>query len=202
MSQQVQELIDKIKNEGVQAADQKAKEIEAGAKASAQKTIAAAEAQAKHIIADARVQAQKTHESTEMALKQAARDMLLALKKEIEGVLEKVISRQVKEALSPQQLSDILGGIVKASVKANLADNDIEVTLSAGDLKKLKDGFIAKLQKEIKQPMTFRTSDGISSGFTISFDEGKSCFDFTDTSLVEYLGTYLNTQVAALLNEG
>ena len=200
MSQQVQELIDKIKNEGVQAADQKAKEIEACAKASVQKTVAAAEAQAKHISADARAQAQKTHESTEMALKQSARDMLLALKKEIEGVLEKVILRQVKEALSPQQLSDIIGGIVKASVKANLADNDIEVTLSAGDLKELKDGFIAKLQKEIKQPMTFKTSDGISSGFTISFDEGKSCFDFTDASLVEYLGAYLNTQVAALLN--
>lgn len=201
MSQHVQELIDKIKIEGVQAADQKAKEIEDNAKASAQKVIADAQARAQHIIADAQTQAQKTHESTEMALKQSARDTLLALKKEIEGVLRKVISKQIKDSLSPEQLSDIIGQIVKGSVKANLADNDIEVTLNAGDLKKLKDGFAAKLQKEIKQPITFKTNDGISSGFTISFDEGKSCFDFSEASLSEYISSYLNTQIASLLKK-
>ena len=201
MSQHVQELIDKIKTEGLQAADQKAKEIEDNARANAQKIIADAHAQAQHIIADARAQAQKTHESTEMALKQSARDTLLALKKEIEGVLRKVISKQIKDSLSPEQLSDIIGEIIKGSVKSNLVDNDIEITLNADDLEKLKDGFIAKLQKEIKQPMTFKSSDGISSGFTISFDEGKSCFDFSEASLIEYLGSYLNAQVASLLKE-
>ena len=200
MSQHVQELIDKIKTEGLQAADQKAKEIEDSAQANAQKIIADAQIQARHIIADAQAQAQKTHGSTEMALKQSARDTLLALKKEIEGVLRKVISRQVKDSLSPEQLSDIVGEVVKGSVQAGLVDNDIEVILNSDDLKKLKDGFIAKLQKEIKQPMTFKSSDGMSSGFTISFDEGKSCFDFSDESLVEYLSSYLNAQVAALLN--
>ena len=200
MSQHVQEIIDKIKTEGVQAADQKAKEIEDNARANAQKIIADAQVQTRHIIADAQAQAQKTHGSTEMALKQSARDTLLALKKEIEGVLRKVISRQVKDSLSPEQLSDIVGEVVKGSVQAGLVDNDIEVILNSDDLKKLKDGFIAKLQKEIKQPMTFKSSDGMSSGFTISFDEGKSCFDFSDESLVEYLSSYLNAQVAALLN--
>ena len=199
MSQHVQELIDKIKTEGVQAADQRAKEIEDNAQTDAQRIIADAQVQAKRIIADAQAQAQRTHESTEMALKQLARDILLALKKEIEGVLQKVISMKVKDSLSPERLSEIIGEVIRGSVKANLADNDIEVILSAGDIEKLKDGFIAKLQKEIKQPITFKSSDGISSGFTISFDEGKSCFDFSDESLIEYLSSYLNTQVASLL---
>ncbi|MCK5013621.1 MAG: hypothetical protein KAS66_07365 [Candidatus Omnitrophica bacterium] len=200
MVQHVQELIDKIKTEGVQAADQKAKEIEGAAETSARKIVAEAKAQAEHIVVEAKTQVLKIQDSTEMALKQSARDTLLALKKEIEGVLQKVISKQIKDSLSSQQLAEIIGEIVKGSVKANLVDNDIEVTLNAEDLKKLKEGFIAKLQKEIKQPVTFRSSDGISSGFTISFDEGKSCFDFSDASLVEYLSLYLNTQVAALLD--
>ena len=135
-----------------------------------------------------------------MALKQAARDTLLALRKEIEGVLQKVIAKEIKGALSPEQLAGIISEIVKGSVKANLAESNIEVMVSVADLKTLEDGFAAKLQKEIKQPVTFKSADGISTGFTIGFDEGKSCFDFTDASLVEYLGTYLNTQVAALLN--
>ena len=200
MSQHVQELIDKIKIEGLQAADQKAKEVEDSAKALAQRIIADAEVKAKHIVADAEAKAQATRESTEMALKQAARDTLLALRKEIEGVLQKVIAKELKGALSPEQLAGIVSEIVKGSVKANLAESNIEVTVSAADLKTFEDGFAAKLQKEIKQPVTFKSADGISTGFTISFDEGKSCFDFTDASLVEYLGTYLNTQVAALLN--
>ena len=200
MSQHVQELIDKIKTEGLQAADQKAKEVEDSAKAGVQRIIADAEVKAKHIVADAEAKAQATRESTEMALKQAARDTLLALRKEIEGVLQKVIAKETKGALSPEQLAGIISEIVKGSVKANLAESNIEVTVSAADLKTLEDGFAAKIQKEIKQPVTFKSADGISTGFTISFDEGKSCFDFTEASLVEYLGTYLNTQVAALLN--
>ncbi|MBN1870093.1 MAG: hypothetical protein JW847_05930 [Candidatus Omnitrophica bacterium] len=199
MSQRVQELIDKIKAEGVEAAGQKAKEIEDNAKASAQKLIAEAHAKARHIVADAEAQARKTRESTEMALTQSARDTLLALRKEIESVLQKIISRQVKEALSCEQLSAMICEIVRECAKADLAEKNIEVVLSESDLKKLKEGFIAKLQKEIKQPLIFKSADGISSGFTISFDDGRSCFDFSDASLIEYLGAYLNAQVAGLL---
>jgi V/A-type H+-transporting ATPase subunit E len=201
MSQQVQELIDKIKAEGVQAADQKAKEIEGAARATAQKMITDAKTQAKHIIADAQAQAQRTHESTEMALKQSARDTLLALRKEIEGVLQKVISKEIKDSLTPEHLVTIIAEIIKKSVEANLAENEIEITLNAKDLDKLKDGFMAKLQKAVKQPIRFKSSDNIASGFTISFDEGKSCFDFSNAALVEYLSTYLNAQVASLLKE-
>ncbi len=197
MSQQVQELIDKIKNEGVQAADQKAQEIEAQAQASAKKIMADAEAQAKQIVAGAETKAQKTKESTEMALKQSARDTLLALRKEIEGVLQKIVAKETKTALSPEQLAEILKEVIKASA----SDSAVEVTLSASDSKKIKEGFMAKLQKGIKEPIAFKSSDGITSGFTISFDEGKSCFDFSDASLTAYLGSYLNEQVASLLSE-
>ena len=200
MSQQVQELIDKIKAEGIQAADQKAKEIEESATATAQKMVTDAQAKAKQIIAGAETQAQKARESTEMALKQSARDTLLSLRKEIEGTLQKVIAKEIKDALSSDHLAGIISETIKNSVKANLEDGNIEVTLNAKDLDKLKDGFIAKLQKEIKQPIKFKSSDNIASGFTISFDEGKSCFDFSDASLITYLGSYLNAQVASLFN--
>jgi V/A-type H+-transporting ATPase subunit E len=196
MSQQIQELIDKIKSEGVQAADKKAKEIENAAQTNARKTIADAQNQAKHIIADAQSQAQRTKESTEMALKQVARDTLLALRKEIESALQKVVAAEIKDSLSAEQLADILKEIIKRST----VENAVEVVVSPEDLQKMKAGLIAKLQKEIKQPVTFRSNDGIRSGFTISFDEGKSRFDFTDASLVAYLSSHLNAHVASLLN--
>ncbi|HQP10056.1 MAG TPA: hypothetical protein PKV41_01580 [Candidatus Omnitrophota bacterium] len=196
MSQQIQELIDKIKSEGVQAADKKAREIETAAQAAAKKMIADAQDRAKHIIADAQAQAQRTKDSTEMALKQSARDTLLALRKEIEGALQKVVAKEIKDALSAEQMADILKEIIKKSS----GESPVEVALNPADLQKIKAGLLAKLQKEIKQTITFRSNDGIRSGFTISFDEGKSRFDFTDESLIAYLSSYLNAQVAALLN--
>jgi len=201
MSQQVQELIEKIKTEGVQAADQKAKEIEGNAKTIAQKVAGDAQTLAQKIIADANAQALKIQESTQMALKQAARDTLLSLRKEIEAVLQKVVSRQVSDALSPEHLAGIIGEVIKKSVESNMAENDILVVLNPKDLNKLKDGFIAALQKEIKKPIKFQSNNDTAGGFTISYDEGKSCFDFSNDSLTEYFSAYLNTQVAALINE-
>ena len=118
MSQHVQELIDKIKTEGVQAAEGKAKEIEDRAKVTAEKIVADAKARAEHIIKEAGAEVERTRTSTESALKQSARDTLLALKKEIEGTLQKVVAKEVKGALSADELAriravfDHLGGPV------------------------------------------------------------------------------------------
>ena len=201
MPQQVQELIDKIKIEGVQAADEKAKKIEEKAQTDAQKVITDANGRAKQIIADANAQAKRIQESAQIALKQAARDTLLALRGEIENVLGKVISAQVSDALSPDQLADILGEVIKKFVDAKLAEGDILVSLNSKDLAKLNDGFLAKLQKQIKNSIKLQSRDDLAKGFTISFDEGKSHFDFSDASLAEYLSTYLNTQLAALIQD-
>ena len=57
------------------------------------------------------------------------------------------------------------------------------------------------LKKKVKEPIVFKTSDEISKGFTISFDGGKSSFDFTDESLAQYLGRFLNSQVAQLVKD-
>ena len=66
MSQQVQELIDKIKQDGIQQADQKAKEIEGQAQAKAQQIINEAENKAEQLIASAKEEIKKMEESTQI----------------------------------------------------------------------------------------------------------------------------------------
>ena len=75
------------------------------------------------------------------------------------------------------------------------------MTCSAADLKKLKEGFIGKLKEKIKQPIVFQSQEDINAGFTISFDKGQTRFDFSDQSLAQYLGGYLNNEVAAILKD-
>ena len=196
MSQQVQELIDKIKSEGVEAAQKRAQEIETQAHTKAQQILSEAKAKAERMIADSREEISKLQESTQMALKQSARDTLLSLKKEIEKILKRIIEKEIADSLTPEALCDILSEVVKDSLTQG---ETVHITLNPYDFKKLEAGFAAKLQKQIKKPIKFQSSEEIGRGFTISYDAGKSSFDFTDKSLAEYLSTFLNSQTAALL---
>lgn len=200
MSQHVQELIDKIKNEGVQAADQKAKEIEDQANKKAEEILANANREAEQIIVNAKEEVKKMQESTHMALRQSSRDTLLSLRKEIENTLHKIINNEVSDALTSDTLAEIIAAVAKGQSDGKSSD-DIIVSLNNKDQEKLKSGFMSKLQKQVKQSIKIQSSDDIGKGFTISFDSGKSSFDFTDESLAEYLGTFLNAQVADLVGE-
>ncbi len=201
MSQQVQELIDKIKSEGIQAAEKKAGEIESQAKDKADRIINDAKKQGEQFIASAQADIKKMKESTIVALQQASRDTLLNLRKEIQGILHNILTAQVRETMTPEQLSQILEAVIKNYLSHSTAKAEIAVTLSHHDLKILRDGFIKKLQDHLKHPIKFHASAEISKGFTISFDSGKSSFDFTDESLVEYLANYLNPDVSDIVKK-
>ena len=199
MTQQVQELINKIKTEGIQEAENKAQAMEEHARQKAKEIVSRAEKKADALISEAKAENEKFKESTKMALRQVARDAVLTLRKEMEEILTKIVSHDVGEALAPEQLANIIGDMVNDYIKQGSEVSEIAVTVSPEDLTKLNDGFIGKLKKKIKEPILFQTEEDISAGFTISFDGGKSCFDFSDKSLVEYLSRYLNEEVSALL---
>ena len=201
MSQHVQELIDKIKSEGIQAAKQEAGEIAKQAQDQANKINEDAIAVSDQLLQNTNDDIKKMHESTHMALKQASRDMLLALRSEIANMLKKIISSQVKDSLSSAQLANIIAEVIKDSSQAGQSTSDICVTLSANDLKELKESFIAKLKEKVKGTIKLEASEDIDKGFTISYDAGKSNFDFTDESLAQFLSQYLNSEVSDLLKE-
>jgi V/A-type H+-transporting ATPase subunit E len=201
MSQQVQELINKIKTEGLQAADQKAREIEAEARKESEEIVENAQRRAQHMIAEAETVIKKREESARMALQQSSRDMLLSLRKEIEKILRGIVTAKVGEAMTPERLSHVIREVSQKAVDQDIIDKGIEVVLNAQDFKSLGNGFLAELQKQLKKPLELKSADDIGKGFMISFDQGKSRFDFTDASLADYLSASLNEQVAALLKE-
>ena len=199
MSQQVQELIDKIKEEGLQAADQKAREIEEQAKRNAQGILNEANKRAQELLLDAEEEIRKKQEASRTALQQASRDTLLSLKKEVQKILQRIVATQIADALTPQKLSDIIAQVIHKAIDGKSADAGVEGVLSPEDLKELRDGFLAKLQNQLKHPVHFQASEDIGKGFTVSFDQGKSSFDFSEAALAEYLSVYLNEELAALL---
>lgn len=199
MSEKLKELIQKINEEGVKKAEGKAKAIELKGKEDAERIIKDAKLKAQKIIEDAKGDARKTKETTEIALKQASRDLMLALKDDIRKIFNKIATNETKKAISQDALAQILGKIIENYIDKDGKTSDIRVLLKKEDLETLKKTFITKLKEEIKGGMEFKPSPNISAGFSISFDKGKSFFDFTDEGLAGALCIYLNPELAKLL---
>ncbi|MFT5169633.1 MAG: V/A-type H+-transporting ATPase subunit E [Lysobacterales bacterium] len=195
MSQQVQDLIDKIKRDGTLAAEQKAVEIERDAQTKANAIVQEAKKEAVKLIKEANDTAQKAKQSGQMALKQASRDVLLSLRKEIDALLNRILVDEIKDSLSTESLTSIIAAAVGSG-----GDGDVVVTLSDADAKTLKEGLTAKLQNKVKGSFKVQSASDVSGGFAISYDGGKSGFEFTDVALAGYLGGYVNEQLATLLS--
>lgn len=201
MTQQIQELIDKIKKEGLETATSTALDIESEAKQNANKIIESAKKEASQIVSDARNQAVKLNESTLKSLQNSSRDMMLSLKSQINDMLKQIVHAEIKESLSSDNLTEIVSKVINSFVEKSQDIENIEVALNSADLSKLKDGILSKLQDKLKGKVAFEPSEEITTGFTISFDSKNSCFDFSETSLVAYLSAYVNNQVKELLEK-
>ena len=201
MTQVVQELINKIKSEGLQAAEKSATQIKNKATKDAEAIVQSAKKQAEQIIADAEANVKKMQETTHLALKQSARDTLLSLRIKIETMLNDIIKDEVAGCLDISTLTTVIEAVTQGAVAAKTIEGSVKIELSQTDLDGLQKGLQAKLQKYVKEGIQLQASGTISKGFTISFDSGRSCFEFTDESLAEYLGSFLNARISELVKK-
>lgn len=199
MAERLKELLEKINQEGIQRSEENKLAIESKAQSDAKKIIEDAKKEAQKIIENTKAQAKKTKESSEAAIKQAGRDLMLSLKDEIRKILNKIIAAETKKAMSSDEIADILGDLIEKYIEKDGKSSDIKILLKKDDLEKLNTTFISKLKESLKSGIEFKPSANINAGFSISFDKGKSFFDFTDEGLQEALGVYLNPELSKLL---
>lgn len=197
MAEEIKDLIEKIQQEGVKVAEEKAKEIQSQAKNQSEAIIEKARLEAEKILAEAKQRINKMEEAAKASLQQTGRNLLISLRKEINSVLEKMLTSAVKQALSPAELAKILHSLISETAKHN--KSDIIVSVNKDDLEKLEKSFLAELKEEVKKGISLKSSEDISAGFTISFDSAKSLFDFTDKALADYIVQYLKPKLAELL---
>ncbi len=197
MAENIQELIEKIQNEGVLAAEARAAEIQAQANQRKEEIISQASKQADHLIAEARERIAKMQQASDLALQQSGRDLLLVLRKEIASILEKVMVLEIRNALTPEELAGILKSIIQAQSAKN--SGEIVIHLNKDDLKKLEHTFLKGLKEDVLKGIKLKSQDDIAAGFIISYDAGRSHFDFTDKALAETLGAYLKPGLAEIL---
>ncbi|HAZ10838.1 MAG TPA: hypothetical protein DCY56_07030 [Candidatus Omnitrophica bacterium] len=199
MSENLKELLEKINQEGIKSAEEKAKVIEDKARQDARKILDDARKLADEIIQKANREADKTKTSANLSIKQAARDLILSLKEDIRKMLNKIIAGEINKALSNEEIAGILAGLIDKYVEKNGQAGDVRALVNKVDLEKIKNAFMSQLKDKVKSGVEFKPSANINTGFSISFDKGKSYFDFSDEGLLETLCVYLNPELAKLI---
>ena len=198
MAQEIKDLIAKIQQEGIQVAQEQAAQIKIEADRVALKIISEAKIQAQTIVQQANMQVKKLEDSTQATLKQAGRDLLISLRQEITAMLDRLVKLNLRQALTVGELAGIIGTLIKNSPLT--LGSQIIVSLNKVDKDKLEQGFLKQLVAETKKPIVLKSADGIESGFVISFDAGKSIFDFSGQALSDYISGCLRPQLSKILN--
>lgn len=199
MAEDIRSLIEKIQKEGVDAAKDKARAIEAEASRHAKEIVAQARHEAEKIVAEAKDKASRSEESGKVLLQQAGRDLILTLRKEIDAMLSRLIESRVRESLAPHELVKIIASFIREYKEKE--PPEVVLQLNKDDLKKLQEGLLGELKESLKKGIVLKPSEDIRGGFIISFDGGKSHFDFTDKTLADYIGSYLKPRLGEILRE-
>jgi vacuolar-type H+-ATPase subunit E/Vma4 len=197
MTEDIQDLIDKIHQDGIIAAEMKAQVIEDEAKRRANAILSQAKRDAEKMLSDAKERIALEDERERALLAQAGRDLLLSLREEINAMLGQIVVSDIRQALTPETISRLLIEIFKNY--ATESGGDITVSLNKSDMELLERHYLHTLKQEMEREILLKPGDGIRGGFTISYDNGKSSYDFTDKALADYIGTYLKPKLNTIL---
>lgn len=200
MEIQLQELIEQIKKDGVEAAENQAEAILLSAKAEAEKIIADAQAQADKLMADAKAKNEKTVKSGEDAIRQAGRNLLISFRESVTRELGAIVGGNVNAVYSSDAFAKLVINAVESWTGKPEAE-DIAVILNSADLEKLESALLAELKTKMLSGVTLKANDNFDGGFRIAVNNGAVYYDYSAEAVTDMLSNYLSPKVTALLKE-
>ncbi|MDR1318041.1 MAG: V-type ATP synthase subunit E [Treponema sp.] len=197
MDIQVQELIDKIKKDGIETASGEAARLTREAEAEAKRIVEAANKEAEAIIARGKADAERSEKAGVAALEQASRNLVLAFKGEIQSLLDKIIAQAVSASYGEETLRSALPELIKSwAVKGS---DSLAIVLPEAELNKLRGFFDDKLAEELKKGLELKSDRNLGAGFRIANRDGSAYYDFSADSVAELLSAYLNPRLGEIL---
>ncbi|MBE5921961.1 MAG: V-type ATP synthase subunit E [Lachnospiraceae bacterium] len=200
MEIQLQELIDQIKRDGVEAADAEAKSMLDDAKAQAEKIISDAQAQADKILVNAKNENERMVKSSEDAIRQAGRNLLISFRESVTRELKAIVGENVATLYSSDALAQLIINVVERWADKPDAE-DISVILNSSDLKLLEETLLAALKDRMLKGVVLKANDNFDGGFRIAVNNGGAYYDYSTEAVVDMLSNYLSPKVTELLKE-
>lgn len=197
MEAQLQELIQKIKDDGVKTAQEESQQILDKAKNEAEQIVSQARKEAEQLKAQAQNDALRFESSSKEALNQAARNLLIQLRQSVEEQLNAIVSQESGQALKGKSLVDSISVVMENWAKGE--GTDLSLMVPEAELKAIEKDLKDKLSAKMKEGLELKPFSDLEAGFRISSKDGKMFYDFSDDELTRMISRYLNSSLQELL---
>lgn len=199
MQNKLQELTDKLYNEGLSKGKQEGEELLAKAKMQAEEMVSKAQAEAAQIVAAAQKQADEIKSKVASDIRMASSQSLAATKKDIENlVVGKMTDEPIRKALAS---ADFVKELIKAVAGKFTTDGPMDLALILPEsLQKDLEPFVnGELAKTLDAGIEASFSKKISGGFKIGPKDGGYFVSFTDETFNELISEYLRPATKKIL---
>jgi V/A-type H+-transporting ATPase subunit E len=124
------------------------------------------------------------------ALKQAGRNLLIDLRKEVENLFNSLLEKEIREALTAETVQKSIITVIENW--SGQGAGELELLIPEKDLAKLEGGLKKKLSAQMKEGMEIKPFKDIDAGFRISSKDGSAFYDFSDEELTALYSRYLS----------
>ena len=199
MQNKLQELTDKLYNEGLSKGKQEGEELLAKAKVQAEEMVAKAQAEAAQIVAAAQKQADEIKSKVASDIRMASTQSLAATRKDIEElVVGKMSAEAVKDALTS---AEFVKELIQAVAGRFTTEGPMDIALILPEsLQKELEPFVNnELSKILNAGVEASFSKKVSGGFRIGPKDGGYFVSFTDETFNELIAEYLRPATKKIL---
>jgi V/A-type H+-transporting ATPase subunit E len=205
----VQALIDRIRDQGVQSANQEAARILADAEAKAAQLMADAQKQVEQLRAKASAEIEAERAAAEEALKLSARDTIMRLKNVVGAAFETFVRRLVTTATQDRQLMKNLVLVLAGhSAEEFIKDKQIQILLSEALLTGQSDPKLRELSKQtilslssdmLREGVELIPSGSVEGGAKVRLVGEQLEIDLSDKAIAKMLAAHLLPRFHAIL---
>jgi V/A-type H+-transporting ATPase subunit E len=212
----VEALIERLRNEGVSAGQEKAEDLIVNAQKHAEWVIEKAELEAKELLAKTHKEVNALKTSGEDALQLAGRDALLKLRDTLLGSFSHEVMRVVGEQMTDKKFTEKLILALAGTVRDKTGlDEHKEIVISlpedimgVDELRKkpeeLNEGKLSQYSASIaanllRQGVQFEVDEDIKAGLSVRLVDDEMVIDFTDEAVATLLLEHIQPRFRALL---
>lgn len=201
MQNKLQELTDRLYEEGLSKGRQEADALLEKARKEAEDIVAKAREEAEAIRADAEKRAVKIRTMVQGDIKMASTQSIAALKQQVENmVLTEAVAKPVGAALSDEGfVKDLIKMVVRSFNASNPDGVPLEVILPAAAQKELEQAYRNEIAKDLGQGVEVKNVKGLANGFKIGPKDGGYQLSFTADDFTGLVSEYLRPATKKIL---
>ena len=205
----VQNLVDRIRDQGILAANEKANKILRDAEAKSAKLLTDAKLEVEKLRETARLEIEADHAAALEALKLSARDAMLQLKAKVSSEFEVFVQRLVTSATRDEQFIKAIVLVLAGHVQEELiGDKDIQIMLSESILtgklneelsERAKQTILTLSSEMLRQGVELIPSSDIQGGANVRLVKDKLEIDLSDKAIASLLYQRMMPRFQAIL---